>query len=134
MSVNKAIILGHLGNDPDVKVVGQNTVAVFSLATSEKWKDKDGQAKEKTEWHRVVVWDKIAENVGKCLKKGSKAYVEGKIQTRDYEDKQGVKRYTTEIIAHTVQFLDSKGTGDRPPTPSQSPSGPPAYDYNEDIV
>lgn len=109
MSINKVMLIGRLGKDPEVKTVGQTQVANFSMATSEKY-TKDGQAQEKTEWHNIQAWGKLAEITGKYLKKGSQAFIEGKLSTRSYDDKQGVKRYVTEIIASSVQFLDSKPT------------------------
>jgi single-strand DNA-binding protein len=108
-SVNRVIILGRLGKDPEVRFTqGGQAVCNFTVATSESWKDKDGQKKERTEWHRVVVWGKLAELCGEHLKKGRQCYVEGKLQTSEYE-KDGVKRYTTEVIAHEVTFLGGKG-------------------------
>lgn len=110
--INKAIIVGNLGADPEVRYTQDNTaVATISVATSEKWKDANGEQKEKTEWHRIVAWGKTAENAQKYLSKGSKIYVEGPIETRSWEDKDGVTRYTTEIKALKLQFLDSKGSG-----------------------
>ena len=105
--VNKVILVGRLGQDPEVKHLqtGQQ-VARLSIATSEAWKDKQGQKQERTEWHRVIVWGKMAEVVGQYLKKGRQVYLEGKLQTRSWEDKETKqKRYTTEINASTVQFL-----------------------------
>ena len=104
--VNKVIILGCLGSDPETKNISSgSTVTSFSLATSESWKDKEGQKQERTEWHRVVVWGKLAEICGKYLAKGRQAFVEGRLQTRSWEDQQGNKRYTTEIVANNVQFI-----------------------------
>jgi single-strand DNA-binding protein len=112
--VNKVIIVGRLGADPESKTLdGGQTVANMSLATSEKWTDKDGNKQEKTEWTRVTCWGKTAENCAKYLKKGSQAYVEGKLQTRSWEDEQGNKKYMTEVVAQTVQFLDSKGSAEK---------------------
>ncbi len=106
MSVNKVILLGRLGQDPELKYTpsGQ-AVCNFSLATSESWTDKSGQKNERTEWHRVVVWGKLAELCNQYLGKGRQAFIEGKLQTRSWDDKDGNKRYTTEIQANTVQFL-----------------------------
>lgn len=125
--VNKVTVMGNLGQDPDLKHTNSGTaVATMSVATNEKWKDKAGQDQERTEWHRVQVWGKTAENCAKYLKKGSKVYVEGKLQTRSWDDKEGVKRYTTEIVAQTVQFLSSPGEGgNRPPHPAND-APPPA--------
>lgn len=104
--VNKVIILGRLGSDPETKSVSTgSTITRFSVATSEAWNDKDGNKQEKTEWHRIVVWGKLAEICGKYLAKGRQAYVEGRLQTRSWEDQQGQKKYTTEIVASTVQFI-----------------------------
>jgi len=110
VSVNKAIILGRLGQDPELKTLPSgNMVCNLSIATSEKWKDKNsGLDQEKTEWHRVTVFGKIAENCEKYLAKGSQAYIEGKITTRSWEDDSGNKRYSTEIVASSVQFIGSK--------------------------
>lgn len=108
--INKVILVGRLGADPEVKSVGQaQTVARLSLATSETWLDKSGQKQERTEWHRIVVWGKQAENCGKHLSKGRQIYVEGRLQTRSWEDQQGQKKYTTEIVANTIQYLGSAG-------------------------
>lgn len=104
--VNKVIIVGRLGADPEVKAVGQgSTVTRLNVATSENWMGKDGQKQERTEWHRIVVWGKLAEICGKHLSKGRQVYVEGRLQTRSWEDPQGQKKYATEIVANTVQFL-----------------------------
>jgi single-strand DNA-binding protein len=108
--VNKVIIVGRLGADPEVRTVGNgNTVTRLSIATSENWVDKEGQKQERTEWHRIVVWGKLAEICGKHLSKGRQAYVEGRLQTRSWEDQQGQKKYSTEIVASTVQFLGAGG-------------------------
>ena len=109
--INKVIIVGNLGKDPEVSYVPSGAaVAKFSVATSETWKDKtSGEKKERTEWHRIVAWDKLGEICGKYLSKGRQVYVEGKLQTHSYDDKEGVKRYVTEIIAQDVQFLGGKG-------------------------
>ena len=103
--VNKVIIVGRLGADPESKAVNQTTATSINVATSETWVGKDGQKQERTEWHRVVVWGKLAEICAKHLKKGRQVYVEGRLQTRSWEDQQGQKKYTTEIIANAVQFL-----------------------------
>ncbi len=110
--VNKVILIGRLGQDPEVRATpsGQ-TVASLRVATSESWM-KDGQREERTEWHRIVVWGRQAENVGKYLSKGRSVYIEGKLQTRSWDDQQtGQKRYMTEIVANNVQFLDSGARG-----------------------
>lgn len=110
--VNLAIIVGNLGKDPELKYLesGQ-AVCNFSVATSEKWKDKDGNGQQRTEWHRINVWGKQAEACGKYLKKGSKVYLEGKIKTREWE-KDGQKHYATEIHALDVKFLSEKAVAD----------------------
>lgn len=107
--INKVILIGNLGTDPEVRYMPNgNAVANFTLATSESWTDKQtNEKKEATEWHRVVVYQRLAEIVGEYTRKGSKVYVEGKLKTRKWQDQQGVERYTTEIIADTVQMLDS---------------------------
>ncbi len=103
--VNKVIIVGRLGADPETKQVGNGgTVARLSVATSENWVDKEGQKQERTEWHRIVVWGKLAEICGRHLSKGRQVYVEGRLQTRSWED-NGTKKYSTEVVANTVQFL-----------------------------
>ena len=104
--INKVIILGRLGQDPELKAVGNSTVCRLNVATSESWTDKNGQKQERTEWHRIVVWGKLAEICAKYLSKGSQVYVEGKNQTRSWED-QGVKKYSTEIVVNKVEFLSS---------------------------
>ena len=104
--INKVILVGRLGTDPEVKSLGDNTVCNFSMATSESWNDKSGNKQEKTEWHKVVVWGKLVGICGEYLKKGSQAYVEGSLQTRKWDNKEGVTQYTTEINARSVQFLD----------------------------
>jgi len=108
--INKVILVGNLGADPEMKyTAGGQAVARFNIATSESWTDKSGQKQERTEWHKIVVWGKLAEICGKHLSKGRQAYIEGKLQTRQWEDNQGQKRYTTEVVAQTVQFLGSPG-------------------------
>ena len=109
-SVNKVILVGNLGRDPELRYIpsGQ-AVANFTLATNEKWRDKEGNNQERTEWHRIVVWGKSAENCAQFLQKGRSVYVEGKLQTQEWEDKDGNKRKTTEIVAQTVQFLGGRG-------------------------
>jgi single-strand DNA-binding protein len=104
--VNKVIILGRLGQDPELKYTPSGAaVCNFSVATSESWADKSGQKQERTEWHRVVVWGKLGELCNQYLAKGRQAFVEGSLQTRNWEGKDGSKRYTTEIVARNVQFI-----------------------------
>ncbi|MFO1520302.1 MAG: single-stranded DNA-binding protein [bacterium] len=105
-SVNKVILIGNLGTDPEVRYTPSGSaVANFNIATNENWKGKDGQDQERTEWHKIVVWGKLAELCGEYLAKGRTVYVEGRLQTRSWDDKDGNKRYTTEIVANTIQFL-----------------------------
>jgi len=139
--VNKVIIVGRLGADPEVKAIGSGTtVARLNIATSETW-IKDGQKQEKTEWHRVTVWGKLAEICGKHLSKGRQVYVEGKLQTRSWEDQQGQKKYATEIVASTVQFLGGS-SGEKTTTSSGTSNeeygfqdfGPePSFNSNDEI-
>lgn len=114
-SLNKVILVGRLGADPEVKQVNDTTVARLSVATTEYWTDKSGQKQTRTEWHRVVVWGRQADNCGKYLKKGAMATIEGKIQTRSWEDPQGGKRYATEIKADSVGFLSGTNGGTSKP-------------------
>ena len=109
--VNKVILIGNLGSDPEVKYTPSGVpVANFSLATTESWSDKtSGERQERTEWHRLVLWRRLAEIAGQYLKKGSKLYVEGKLQTRSWDDQNGQKRYTTEVVVNDMQMLDSRG-------------------------
>lgn len=111
--INKVILIGNLGNDPDIRFTqNQKQVANLSVATSESWTDKNtGKKVEKTEWHKVVFFDRLAEIVGQYLKKGSKIYIEGKLQTRKWQNQQGVDQYTTEIVANEMQMLDSRSDG-----------------------
>ena len=111
--VNKVILIGNLGQDPEVRYMPNgNAVANVTLATSESWKDKNtGETQERTEWHRVVFFGRLGEIAGEYLKKGSKVYVEGRLQTRKWQDKSGNDRYTTEIVANDMQMLDSRGEG-----------------------
>ena len=137
--INKVILIGNLGRDPELRYTQNGQpVANFSLATSENWTDKSsGEKVEKTEWHRIVVWGRTAEHCSQYLAKGRTVYVEGRLQTRDWEDKEGQKRSTTEVNAQTVQFLGGpKGQGASDSDQNQAspqntmgpsgPSGPPA--------
>jgi single-strand DNA-binding protein len=118
-SVNKVIIMGRLGADPEVRYTQSNIpVATLSVATSEKWKDKDGELQETTEWHRIILWDKLASLAGEYLAKGAQVYIEGAIQTRKYEDKEGNTRYTTEIKGQVMKFIGKKDSSEAP-TPSK---------------
>jgi len=149
--VNKVILIGNLGKDPEVRYAANGAaIANITLATSESWKDKNtGEQVEKTEWHRVVFFRRLAEIAGEYLKKGSKVYIEGKLQTRKWQDNNGQDRYTTEIVASEMQMLDSRGGGSAnfdqsynqsaTPAQSQSQSAPqqqapaPAGDFDDDI-
>lgn len=142
--VNKVILIGNLGNDPETKFMPSgNAVTNITIATSQTWKDKQsGQPVERTEWHRVVFFNRLAEIAGEYLRKGSKVYVEGSLRTRKWKDQQGVDRYTTEIVASELQMLDSRS--DNPPaqqpqqSQQQAPQGAPAPtpagdDFDDDI-
>ena len=141
--VNKVIIVGRLGADPEVKTISAgSTVTRLNVATSEAWTGKDGQKQERTEWHRITVWGKLAEICGKHLSKGRQVYVEGRLQTRSWEDAQGQKKYATEIVANTVQFLGSNGQEKSNNTSSSSNGsndfqdfGPePSFDQSNDDI
>ncbi len=124
MSVNKVILVGRLGQDPELKSTPSGmSVCNFSIATSENWVDRSGQKQERTEWHRIVVWGKLAENCGQYLKKGRQVYVEGYLQTRSWEDKDGQKRYTTEVVARIVQFLGDASLKDSNKTVENNTGG-----------
>src|SRR6185437_1436640 len=112
MSVNKVILVGRLGQNPEVRYTPSGAaVANFSVATNESWTDKSGQKQERTEWHRVVVWGKLAELCNQYLSKGRQCYVEGRLQTRQWQDKDGQTKYTTEVQAQTIQFLGGPSAG-----------------------
>ena len=119
--VNKAILIGHLGRDPEVRYAASGSaIANISLATSEGWKDRQsGETQERTEWHRVVFFGRLAEIAGEYLKKGAHIYVEGRIQTRKWQDQQGQDRYTTEIVANEMQMLGGRGGGQEPPAKNE---------------
>ena len=112
--INKVILIGRLGQDPEVRYTPSGVaVANFSIATSEEWKDKDsGEKKERTEWHRIVAWRRLGEICGEYLSKGRQVYVEGRLQTRSWDDRDGNKKYTTEIVASDVQFLGTRDMSD----------------------
>jgi len=110
MSVNKVILVGNLGKDPELRYTPSGAaVANFTIATSERYKDRNGQTQEKTEWHNIVAWRQLAEICGKYLHKGKQVYIEGRIQTRSYDDRDGNKRYITEIVADQMQMLGGRG-------------------------
>src|ERR1043165_1995511 len=143
--VNKVILVGNLGADPEVRYTPSGQpVANFRIATSESWMDKAGQKQERTEWHRIVAWGKLAEICGKHLSKGRQVYLEGRLQTRSWEDQQGQKKYTTEVVANTVQFLGGgqagagagSGMGHGQSSESAFPQdfgNEPAFDASDDI-
>ena len=129
-SVNKVILLGNLGRDPETRyTTGGDAVTNLRIATSEQWKDKNGDKQEKTEWHSVVLFGRQAEVAGEYLKKGRSVYIEGRLQTRKYTDKEGVEKYATEIVADRMQLLGSRGDGggggddDAPPRSSGGGGG-----------
>jgi len=131
--MNKTMIIGNLGQDPEVRYTQDGVaVATMSIATTERWKDKDGNKQEHTEWHRVVAWRKLGEICGDYLHKGDKVYIEGKLQTRKWQDQNGNDRYTTEIIARELEMLGGRQenadnadstppNGEEPPTPEDVP-------------
>ncbi len=123
-SINKAMIIGRLGSDPEVRYTQSNTaVANFNVATNERFKDRNGEFQERTEWHRIVAWGRTAEICQEYLKKGSLVYIEGPIQTREWEDKDGQKRYTTEIKALVMRMLDSRSDQQASSSPPKSSQG-----------
>ncbi|MFQ5469833.1 MAG: single-stranded DNA-binding protein [Gammaproteobacteria bacterium] len=141
--VNKVILIGNLGRDPEIRYMPSGSaVANVTIATTDSWKDKQsGEQQEKTEWHNVVFFNRLAEIVGEYLKKGSKVYVEGSLRTRKWQDKNtGADRYTTEIVANEMQMLDSKGSGGSSSFSKDQPSSAPAAqggaqfdDFDDDI-
>jgi single-strand DNA-binding protein len=111
-SLNKAMLIGNVGQDPEIRTIPSGArVAQFSVATNRKWNDKNGQQQEKTEWHRIVAWEKLVEVIERFVKKGDRIYVEGEIEYRQYQDKDGVTKYTTEIRARDVVLLGSRSDG-----------------------
>ncbi len=128
-SLNKVLLIGNLGKDPELSYTASGVaVAKFSVATGERWKDQDGNVQERTEWHNIVAWRKLAEICGQYLKKGSKVYLEGRLQTRSWDDKNtGQKRYATEIVADDLIMLDSRGSM----AASSEDSGSPAEEPRE---
>ena len=142
--VNKVILVGSLGADPDTRYTPSNAaVTNLSIATNESWKDKQsGEQKEKTEWHRVVMFNRLAEIATEYLRKGSQVYIEGKIQTRKWEDKEGKDRWTTEIVANEMQMLGSRSSGGNsapspmegsPSTTASAPKSQSSDDFDDDI-
>jgi single-strand DNA-binding protein len=141
MSLNKVMLIGNLGKDPELRFTPQGrAVARFSLATSESWTDQQGQKQDRTEWHNVVVWGKQAETCGQYLSKGRQVYIEGSVRSRQYDDKEGQKRYITEVIAQRVQFLGGgrgEGGGGRGAGPGGGSGGgddaPPPTAEDDDV-
>jgi len=147
--INKVILVGHLGNDPEVRYSANGAaIANISLATSESWKDKQtGEQNERTEWHRVVMFNRLGEIAGEYLRKGSLVYIEGKLQTRKWQDKDGQDRYSTEVVANEMQMLGGRGEGgqqnqapqqnNQPPQPANAPrtnsNGTPAPGFDDDV-
>jgi len=133
--INKAIILGNLGQDPETRYMPNgNAVTNITVATSMAWKDQSGQPQEKTEWHRITFFGKLAEIASQYLKKGSKVYIEGRIETKKYQDQAGVDKYTTSIIANEMQMLDSKGDdqqGGQQQAPNQNQQAPRQQNYQQ---
>lgn len=130
-SVNKVILIGNLGRDPELRYTpGGKPVASFSVATTEQWTGKDGAKEERTEWHRVVAWGRLGEICGEYLHKGRQVYVEGKLQTRSWEDRDGNKRYTTEVIASTMHMLGPSGR----PGKGEPSDGQPPYPVDEPVT
>ena len=138
MSLNKVMLIGNLGKDPELRFTPSGrAVARFSLATSESWTDQQGQKQDRTEWHNVVVWGKQAESCGQYLSKGRQVFIEGSIRSRQYDDKEGQKRYITEVIAQRVQFLGGgrgEGRGAAPSGGGGSEEAPPAPMPEDDDI
>lgn len=129
--INKVILIGNLGRDPEVRTTNSGTpVGNLNVATTRSF-TKDGEKTEETEWHRVTVWGKTAENCQRFLTKGRQVYVEGRLQTRSYEDKDGIKKYSTEVVADTVQFLGAKGGGGESNSDAPETYTPPAGGDND---
>lgn len=138
MAINKAILIGNLGKDPELRYTASGTaVASFSLATSERFKNRNGEQQERTEWHNIVAWGNLAEICGKYLAKGRQVYIEGRIQSRSYDDRDGNKRYITEIVANEMKMLGRPGDaggggGYQDSAPEQSAAGPSGPTFNPD--
>jgi single-strand DNA-binding protein len=129
--VNKVIILGHLGRDPEVRQLASgSSVCTFSVATSRRWKDKQGEARDETEWHNLVCYDMLAEIAARYLRKGSKCYFDGRLKTRKWQDKTGADRYTTEIVVEHLQLLDKQKREDDA-APKSAPAPKPADNLDD---
>jgi len=118
-NLNKVMLIGRLGQDPEVKDAGNTPVANFSIATNENWTDKSGEKQERTEWHNIVAWDKLADLAGNYLRRGSNIYCEGKLQTRSWESQEGEKKYRTEVVINQLQFLDKREDNNTGAEPQQ---------------
>lgn len=131
--INKVILVGNLGNDPEIKhMPSGGAVTNISIATSTSWKDKNtGEQKEKTEWHRVVFFNKLAEIAGEYLRKGSQVYIEGRLQTRKWQDSNGQDKYTTEVIANEMQMLGGRSNAGNDYSQSPAPANKPAPDFDQ---
>jgi len=133
--LNKVMLIGRLGNNPELReTTSGKSVCNFSLATSNKWKDKSGESQEKTEWHRIVAWGKVAEICHQYLSKGRQCYLEGSMQTRQWEDKEGIKRYTTEVVAVNVQFLGDRSEASEEPAQPTQQAQPSESSWTEDEI
>lgn len=131
--VNKVILVGHLGKDPEIRVIGNDRkVAKFTLATTESYKDNTGQRVESTEWHNIEFWGPIADVIERYLKKGSQVFVEGRIRTRSYDDKEGIKRYVTEIVGQNMTMLGGKPSGNNANEGSADYTNESAYPTNRE--
>lgn len=129
-SINKAILIGRLGKDPEIRYTPSGTaITTFSMATDESYKDKSGEKQSKTEWHNIVAWSRLGEICGEYLQKGSLVYIEGKLQTRSWEDRDGNKRYITEIVAQSMQMLGGK----KQDSPQEEKPWPDEYNIEDDI-
>ena len=139
-SVNKVILIGNLGKDPEVRYMPSGeAITNINIATTDNWKDKNGEKQERTEWHRIAFFGKLAEIAGEYLKKGNPVYIEGRLQTRKWQDKEGKERYTTEIVAEKMQMLGNRGGGSDTPYAGEQSSRPaapagaskPSADFND---
>ncbi len=132
--LNKVMLIGRLGADPEVRYTPDGAmITTFRLATDEQWKDKSGERVQRTEWHRIVTFGRLAEICGNYLNKGKLVYVEGRIQTRSWEDKEGQKRYMTEIVAANMQMLDGRGQAKAAPGEESQPSAPEGGEPEDDV-
>ena len=133
MSVNKVILVGRLGKDPDLRYTpGGQAVASFSLATNRQWKSQEGQKQEETTWHNIVAWGKRAETLKEYMSKGRQIYIEGRIANRSYDDKEGNKRYVSEVVVENFQFLGDRGSAEADPSTPESSTPPPAGESGGD--